>query len=151
MLALSAADVGVWAELDPRDWYRTFPGFGLHWLPALGPYNEHLARDVGGLYLALLVLGVGTLVRARDDYLVRMAGGTWAAFAVPHHHGYRAQVVADAGGSPTAEADDIALRRIERARADITSTIQALAELAVNWGSRDGQLVLPSMLSLLPT
>jgi nicotinamidase-related amidase len=64
--------------------------------------------------------------------------------------GYHVQVIADAGGSPTAQGDDIAVRRMERAGADITSTIQSLAELAVNWGSDAGQTVLPSMLSLLP-
>jgi nicotinamidase-related amidase len=64
--------------------------------------------------------------------------------------GYRVQVVADAGGSPSAQGDDLAVRRMERAGADVTSTIQALAELAVNWGSADGEVVLPSMLSLLP-
>jgi hypothetical protein len=84
VLALSAADVGVWAELDPSGWYRTFPGFGMHWLTVLGPYNEHLSRDVGGLYLALLVLSVGAMFRAKDDYLVRLTGGAWEAFAVPH-------------------------------------------------------------------
>lgn len=84
VLALSAADVGVWAELDPSDWYRSFPGLGMHWLSVLGPYNEHLSRDVGGLYLALLVLSVGAMFRAKDTYLVRLTGGAWAAFAIPH-------------------------------------------------------------------
>jgi hypothetical protein len=84
VLAVSAADVGIWAELDPAGWYRSFPGFGLHWLPVLGPYNEHLSRDVGGLYLALLVLSVGTAVRASDNYLVRLTAGAWLAFSIPH-------------------------------------------------------------------
>jgi hypothetical protein len=84
VLALSAADVGIWAEADPRGWYRSFPGFGLHWLPELGPFNEHLSRDVGGLYLALLVVSVGAAVRASDTYLVRLTGGAWLAFSLPH-------------------------------------------------------------------
>jgi hypothetical protein len=84
VLAVSAADVGIWAELDPGGWYRSFPGFGLHWLPVLGPYNEHLSRDVGGLYLALLVLSVGAAVRASDTYLVRLTAGAWLAFSIPH-------------------------------------------------------------------
>ncbi len=83
-LLVLAADVGIWAELDPRSWCRSFPGFGLHWFPMLGPYNEHLARDVGGLYLALLVLSVGAAFRASDAYLVRLTAGAWLAFSIPH-------------------------------------------------------------------
>jgi hypothetical protein len=84
VLAASAADVGIWAELDPRGWYRSFPGFGLHWLPALGPYNEHLSRDIGGMYLALLVVSIGAAVRASDSFLVRLTAGAWLAFSIPH-------------------------------------------------------------------
>ena len=49
----------------------TFPGGGRHWLPMLGAYNEHLARDVGALYLALAVLSAGAALRAADGYLTR--------------------------------------------------------------------------------
>ncbi|MFD1933388.1 MULTISPECIES: isochorismatase family protein [Nonomuraea] len=64
--------------------------------------------------------------------------------------GYRVQVVADAGASITKDADDIALRRMERAGADITSTNQVLAELAADWASPSGQKVLPIMFDLIP-
>lgn len=84
ILALSAAEVGVWAELAPHNWYTTFPGLGMHWLRVLGPYNQHLSRDVGGLYLALLVLSLGALRRAKDPYLVRLTGGAWVVFSLPH-------------------------------------------------------------------
>ncbi len=63
--------------------------------------------------------------------------------------GYRVAVVADAGGSITKAGDDVAVGRMERAGADITSTNQVLAELAVNWNSPTGQAVLPSILDLL--
>src|SRR3954451_22887054 len=43
--------------------------------------------------------------------------------------GYEVQVVADAGGSPTQMADVIAIRRMERDGASITSTNQLLAAL----------------------
>lgn len=65
--------------------------------------------------------------------------------------GYRVEVVADAGGSITKHADDIALRRMERAGADITSTNQVLAELAADWATPDGQAVLPIMFDLIPS
>lgn len=55
-LALSGLFVGGWAYCAPLHWYNTFPGFGLRWLPVLGPYNEHFAKDVGAMYLATAVL-----------------------------------------------------------------------------------------------
>ena len=84
VLALTAVFVGVWAAFAPVSWYNSFPGAGHHWLPVLGPYNEHLARDTGGLYLALLVLSVGSALRPANDFLVRLAGATWLAFSIPH-------------------------------------------------------------------
>ena len=84
LLALSAADVGVWATLAPRSWHDTFPGAGHHWLAVLGPYNEHLSRDVGGLYLALLALSAGAALRPADGYLVRLTAVAWLAFSIPH-------------------------------------------------------------------
>ncbi|HEV7964049.1 MAG TPA: hypothetical protein VGP57_16040 [Actinoplanes sp.] len=84
ILAAIAAYVGAWALLAPAAWYDTFPGAGHHWLPILGAYNEHLARDVGGLYLALAALSVGAAARAADGYLVRLAAIAWLVFSVPH-------------------------------------------------------------------
>ncbi|MEK1942449.1 MAG: isochorismatase family protein [Pseudomonas sp.] len=56
--------------------------------------------------------------------------------------GYEVQVVADAGGSPTDRADDIALRRMEKGGVTLTSTNQVIAELAGSWASPEGgQLV----------
>ena len=56
--------------------------------------------------------------------------------------GFAVQVVADAGGSPTAMADDIALRRMERNGVTLTSTNQLIAELAGRWVTPEvGQLV----------
>ncbi|MGW3149550.1 isochorismatase family protein [Streptomyces sp. NPDC001177] len=64
--------------------------------------------------------------------------------------GYNVEVVADAGASITKDADDISLRRMERAGADITSTNQVLAELATDWSSPNGQNILPIMFDLIP-
>ena len=55
--------------------------------------------------------------------------------------GYHVQVVADAGGSPTAAADEAALRRMEGAGVVITSTNQLLAELATDWASPTGRAI----------
>ncbi|AVO60153.1 isochorismatase family protein [Pseudomonas chlororaphis] len=56
--------------------------------------------------------------------------------------GYEVQVVADAGGSPSAMADDIALRRMDKGGVTLTSTNQLIAELAGSWATpQGGQLV----------
>lgn len=52
--------------------------------------------------------------------------------------GFEVQVVADAGGSPTVRADDVALRRMERGGVTLTSTNQLIAELAGSWASPEG-------------
>jgi pimeloyl-ACP methyl ester carboxylesterase len=61
VLAISAFIPGLWAALAPRSFYDDFPGFGRSWVAPDGPYNEHLVRDVGDLYLAL---GIVTAVAA---------------------------------------------------------------------------------------
>jgi Domain of unknown function (DUF4345) len=81
ILALSAAMVGGWATADPQSFYASFPGAGHHWVALDGPYNEHLVRDVGGLYLSLLVVSVWTLWRSE---LRRLAGAAWLIFSIPH-------------------------------------------------------------------
>jgi hypothetical protein len=83
ILALSAGLVGGWATLAPRSFYDSFPLPGHHWVSGLGPYNEHLVRDVGGLYLALLVVTVWAIVRASSE-LLRLTGAAWFAFSLPH-------------------------------------------------------------------
>lgn len=65
--------------------------------------------------------------------------------------GYRVQVVADAGGSMSRLADDVALRRMESAGATLTSTSMILTELAVSWASPAGQALLPIVGALIPT
>jgi nicotinamidase-related amidase len=54
------------------------------------------------------------------------------------HLGYSVQVVVDACGSPTKMADDVALRRMERAGVILTSTNQVIAELAQKWTTVEG-------------
>jgi hypothetical protein len=83
VLALSAADVGLWAEFAPRSFYNSFPLAGRHWVSVLGPYNEHLTRDIGGLYLVLLVISVWAGVRPNAETFA-MIGAAWLAFSLPH-------------------------------------------------------------------
>jgi nicotinamidase-related amidase len=55
--------------------------------------------------------------------------------------GYDVQVVADAGGSPSKMADDIALRRMEKGGVTLTSTNQVIAELAGSWTTPEGSRI----------
>lgn len=83
VLTASAIFVGGWASTDPRSFFSSFPGFGHHWTSMNGPYNEHLIRDVGGLYLALAVLGLFALAW-RDRRSSLMTAATWTIFSVLH-------------------------------------------------------------------
>jgi hypothetical protein len=83
VLALSAAYVGVWAAAFPLSFYRSFPLPGRGWVSMLGPYNEHLTRDVGGLYLALLVMTSWAVLRPSPE-LFRVAGWSWLVFNGVH-------------------------------------------------------------------
>lgn len=64
--------------------------------------------------------------------------------------GHPVQVVADAGGSPSKTADDISIRRMDKAGATITSTNQLLAELAHNWTTENGSKIINILMELLP-
>jgi hypothetical protein len=84
LLFLVGAVTGLWAYFAPHAWYVTFPGFGHSWLPQLGPYNEHLAADVGAMFLAFAVLSLIAFLRVRDVHVVRAAGLTWLVFNALH-------------------------------------------------------------------
>ena len=87
-LAVSAGYVGFWAQLFPRSFYNSFPGFGRHWIDIDGPFNEHLIRDVGGLNLALLAVTAAALLRT-SSLLLRVTGAAWLVMELPHaaYHG----------------------------------------------------------------
>jgi nicotinamidase-related amidase len=52
--------------------------------------------------------------------------------------GYEVQVSADASASYTKYGDDLALRRMERSGAVITTVDQIISELAIDWTSPNG-------------
>lgn len=73
---------GVYALFAPVSFYEDFP-LGRGWVEALPAYNEHLVRDVGGLFLAtgaFLLAAAWTLERR----LVAVAAGSFLLFSVPH-------------------------------------------------------------------
>jgi hypothetical protein len=83
ILAVAAAYQGVWAAAFPRSFYDDFPGPGLHWVAALGPYNEHLAVDVGALNLSLFVLSAWAVRRPTRESLA-VTGGAWLVYDAIH-------------------------------------------------------------------
>ncbi|HEX7303071.1 hypothetical protein [Lentzea sp.] len=84
VIGLTSVYVGIFAYFATAAWYADFPGFGLRWLPRLGPYNEHLGKDVGAAYLAFAVLSLVALGYARNQVVVRLAGAALLTFTLLH-------------------------------------------------------------------
>ena len=83
LLAAAAGVVGVWALVSPEGFFREFPGFGMRWVVALPPYNEHLVNDVGSLNLALAVLTAAS-AWTLSAALARPVLVAWIVSGVPH-------------------------------------------------------------------
>jgi tryptophan-rich sensory protein len=84
LLGTGGAVTGAWAYAAPRHWYDNFPGFGMTWLPQLGPFNEHFVKDVGAMFLALAALSAVTFVLVANQTLVRVTAVTWLVFNTLH-------------------------------------------------------------------
>jgi hypothetical protein len=82
-LAAPVILIGGWALVAPRNWYDNFPTDAANWISGLGPYQEHLVRDFGSLYLALglLLVFAGVVL---DRLLVQAVLGASLVFQVPH-------------------------------------------------------------------
>ena len=84
--------IGLWAVVTPEHWFDRFPGVDPRLVAASPPYNEHLASDAGGGFLAT---GIALLVAAawdrREALLVALLA--YVSFTVPHvaHHALRAE------------------------------------------------------------
>lgn len=84
VLTITGLSLGGWAYFAPLSWYDTFPGLGMHWLPVLGPYNEHFVKDVGSLFLGLAVLSALAVYHLRNRAVVVITGAAWSVFNVLH-------------------------------------------------------------------
>ncbi|WP_067699812.1 hypothetical protein [Nocardia jejuensis] len=98
VLAAQAVIIGLWAVIAPMSFYDSFPGFGMHWVSVDGPYNHHLAADVGAFFLAMGVMTAAALWY-RDSMLGRLAGLGWLVFGVPHFLYHALHRPADLGGA----------------------------------------------------
>ena len=75
--------VGAWAAFAPQEFYDSFPGLGRIWVAIDGPFNGHLIRDVGALYLGLAAGSIGAAFSRTPD-AGRAIGLAWAVFGLPH-------------------------------------------------------------------
>jgi hypothetical protein len=89
LLGLLNAAWGLWAVAAPAHFYRTFPGFGLHWTSAYPPYNQHLIFDLGATLLTLgLLCGAAALFdRPAVSWTVALGTGGFGTL----HFGYHAE------------------------------------------------------------
>jgi hypothetical protein len=93
LIALFMAPAAVQATITPRSFFDDFP-LGRHWISGTGDaYNEHLVRDVGGLFAAMIIVTVWTLWRRHPTrpiataWLIQGALHLW--FHGRHLHGYQ--------------------------------------------------------------
>ncbi len=82
-LVISNAVPGLWALFLPKAFYSSFPGFGRVWVAVDGPYNEHLIRDVGAMFLVLTALAGSALLKPHQ-VSTRVVGFCTLVFNVPH-------------------------------------------------------------------
>jgi nicotinamidase-related amidase len=145
-LARTAVEVGMPLVLT-CDQEENFQGLLLNDIQEIAPeaYAARIKRP--GTVDALMYEPFKQAVLATGKRKLIMAGLTndvcivYPAISAVED-GFEVQVVADAGGSPTKAADDIALDRMARHGVTITSTNQLLAELATDWGSAAGSAIL---------
>ncbi len=85
LLALGIPNLiaGLWIRIAPHNFYENFPGFGMEWVKALGPYDGHALTDYGaaliGLSAGLIAVAVFPKVRA-----LPLMVSCWLLAAVPH-------------------------------------------------------------------
>lgn len=91
--------LGAWSYIWPLAFFDHFPVVFGEWISRDGPFNEHLVRDHGAMYLALAAAGVYGLFD-RSQGVCRALGIAWGAFGVLHfayhvtHLGHLSQVEA---------------------------------------------------------
>src|SRR3954451_6601209 len=82
ILSFVPAWIGIWATVAPRSFYDDFPGWS-SWVAPLGPYDEHLVRDIGAFQLGLLVVGLFAIVTL-ERRVVQAALVASLVAGVPH-------------------------------------------------------------------
>lgn len=81
MIAVFNLPVGVQAALFPRSFFDGFPA-GRGWIAATdGAYDEHLVRDVGVLFLALVLVTTWAAVTRTAE---RAVAAAWLLQGIAH-------------------------------------------------------------------
>ena len=75
--------LGLWAYVWPVGFFERFPIVLGEWISRDGPFNEHLVRDHGAMYLALAAAGLYGLVQ-RGGAVMRALGVVWTVFGILH-------------------------------------------------------------------
>jgi hypothetical protein len=83
LVAVAQAEIGYWGLIAPHSLFRDYPGFGHHWISALGVYNEHLVRDYAAAELGFAVLLFGAALWF-ERRLMLVAGVAFLAATAPH-------------------------------------------------------------------
>jgi len=83
LVAAGNAELGIWGVVAPHSFYRSYPGFGHHWVSALGVYNEHLVRDFAAASLGLSVMLAAAAIWF-ERRIVLIAGTAFLAATLPH-------------------------------------------------------------------
>ena len=88
LIAVFMLPAGIQAAFAPRSFFDDFP-LGRGWIAHEGDaYNEHLVRDVGALFLALIVVTVCTLWRRLPTWPVALAWLVQGALHLTYHAGH---------------------------------------------------------------
>jgi hypothetical protein len=94
LIAVFMAPVGIQATLFPRSFFDGFPA-GRGWVAATGgAYNEHLVRDVGALFVALVGVTVWAAIKRQGERALALA---WIVQGLVHL-GFHTAHLHDLGG-----------------------------------------------------
>jgi hypothetical protein len=105
------------------------------WVSVDGPFNEHLIRDVGSLYLAIGAVAIYAIF-AKGIAASRAAGIAWVVFGVPHlaYHAFHFEGMAAVdvvgnivglGGSLLLGVALLLLTRAEQRESEASATLSA--------------------------
>jgi hypothetical protein len=83
LVAAGNLELGIWGIVAPHSLFRSYPGFGHHWIAELGTYNEHLVRDFAGTSFGFGVLLVCAAIWFTPR-VVLIAGTAFLAATLPH-------------------------------------------------------------------
>lgn len=92
LIAVFMSPAAIQATFAPRSFFDDFP-LGRNWISGTGDlYNEHLIRDVGGLFTAMIIVTAWTVWRRHSTAPIATAwlvqGVLHAGFHLGHLDGY---------------------------------------------------------------